>query len=950
MATPSTQLDPTAVLAEVRMALDQLLSELGLPTRGLARADFASLHLDRDLGLGSLERVELLLRLGEVFHVRLPDDAVAEADTVEDVVAALLQQLHGSPLATPAQEEFARPREAARPGTERLPAFETLVEALRWRAREDPERPHIFLREDQGTTHTVRYGELLEQASALAAELRGRGLQPREAVSLMLPTSREFFVAFLGILIAGGVPVPIYPPFRADRVGEYAERQAAILRNAEARFLITFRAAARVARLLKPRVPSLQGVLEAGELSRSGRARTDGRGVFPRVRADDLALIQYTSGSTGDPKGVALTHANLLANIRAICQVMEVRDDDVGVTWLPLYHDMGLIGTWLLPLCRAIPVVVMSPLAFLSRPERWLWAFHHHRGTLSAAPNFAYELCARKVAARDIEGLDLSSWRAALNGAEPVNAETLERFAGRFAAYGFRPEVYLPVYGLAEASLALTIPEMGRGPVIDRIERESFEREGRAVPVTAQADPSRVLRFVGCGRPIPGHEVRIVDEQGRAVPERVEGRLWFRGASTTRGYYRNPEATRAIQRGDAWMDSGDRAYRVGDEIFLTGRAKDVIIKAGRNIAPQEVEEIAAGVAGVRKGCVVAFGLRDENVGTERLVVVAETKVDTPGERQRLAQGIRERITESLGLPPDVVELVPPRAIPKTSSGKLRRSETKALYLAGKLTGRQPPVWMQVSKLAAVGAAQTLRGRLRRALEILYGVYALAWFCVWLPPTWALMMLMPSRRAVVRFTSAAARLYFRIAGMPLRVIGCEHLENVGPCVFVSNHASYYDVLLLMAAFPFEFRFVSKIEVRSMPFIGSFLRRREDFAFDRSDAQARLHQVEEVEQALRRGDSVWFFPEGTFTPHDGVRAFQLGAFKAAVATGRPMVPVALRGARNILRDETVLPRPGSVTITILPPVRTEAVRGHWREIVRLRDSIRAAIALHAGEPLL
>ena len=254
----------------------------------------------------------------------------------------------------------------------------------------------------------------------------------------MLPTSRDFFLAFAGTLLAGATPVPIYPPFRADRIAEYAERQSAILANAGARLLVTFREAASVAKLLKPLVPSLEAVVTAEALAQSRAPAPLGPQLHSR--AEDLALLQYTSGSTGNPKGVMLTHANLLANVRAIGEALGMRNDDVGVSWLPLYHDMGLIGAWLMPLYFGLTVVVLSPLAFLSRPARWVRAFHRYRGTISAAPNFAYELAAAKVSDEEIQGLDLSAWRAALNGAEPVLPATLDRFAARFASCGFRRE------------------------------------------------------------------------------------------------------------------------------------------------------------------------------------------------------------------------------------------------------------------------------------------------------------------------------------------------------------------------------------------------------------------------------------------------------------------------------------------------------------------------------
>jgi fatty-acyl-CoA synthase len=985
VATLSTQLDRAGVLEAVRQTLAELLDELGSPAAerlDCPAGQLAALHLERELGLGSLERVELLLRLGRLFGVEMPDRVVAEADTVGDVAGAVVDRLRAEAGAAP--DAAAKPAageappwpvlERARglPPLRPIAAAETIVEVLFTRGR-DPAtaaRPHVFLYDDAAfdaapggalpEPAAITNAELLARAVVVAARLIERGIAPGDRVALMLPTGRGFFAAFAGTMVAGAVPVPIYPPFRADRLEEYAARQAGILRSAEAKLLVTFGRAAPLARLMKPRIGSLAEVVDIGELDADalpgGEPGAAALPELPRVRPEDLAFLQYTSGSTGEPKGVMLTHANLLANIRAIAEAVGVRDDDVGVSWLPLYHDMGLIGKWMVPLTRGIPIVILSPLAFLARPERWLRAIARHRGTLSAAPNFAFELCARKIADEDIEGLDLSSWRAALNGAEPVNAETLERFARRFARCGLRREALMPVYGLAEASLALTIPPVGRGPLVDRIRREPFEREGRAAPApeSAAAENGRqqVMTFVSSGRAIPGHAIELRDHAGRDVGERRVGRLWFRGPSATQGYFRNAEATRKLRTPDGWVDSGDHAYRAGDEYFITGRAKDLIIKAGRNIVPQEVEELAGEVDGVRRGNIVAFGVPDPESGTERLIVVAEVRAGLRRDGfSALAARVSEHIAGELGLPPDRVELVAPGAIPKTSSGKLRRSETRRRWQDGKLGLGHRPLWWQMARMATGGAAARTGRTLRGVLEKLYGVYVLAVFAVWIVPAWAVMKLIPSRGRAVRWTSAASRLFFRLAGIRIRVLGRENLAGADSCIFVSNHTSFLDVLVIMAMFPRPFRFVSKMEVRGYPLIGGFLAKRDDFAFDRSDRQARLRQVQQVEDSLRSGGSVWVFPEGTYTPHEGVRPFQLGAFKAAVATGRPIVPVALAGTRPILRDETVLPRPGRVTVTILPPIAPSTRAGRdWSEMVRLRDAARTALAPGTGEPLL
>ena len=981
MATPATQLDASAIRKQVLVVLRALLEELG--HQGALPMLSPTSKLDRDLGLGSLERVELLARLETTFGVRLPDRVVAEADTPETLASAICvapdaeteeQEMESAlRVSVSAQKMY---REAADTG---VFSAETLLDVLRYRAAHDAERAHLLITEDsdgEERSVTLTFGELYAAGQRCAAELARRGVPAGGRVALMLPTSRAFFVSYAGILLAGAIPVPIYPPFRADRIEEYAARQSGILNNAEACMLLTFRQAEAVARLLKPSVRSLASVVDAEKLIDAadnapplppGALSPHLTGTRSR-KASDIALLQYTSGSTGDPKGVVLTHANLLANIRAIGEAVQLGPGDVGVSWLPLYHDMGLIGAWFTLLHYGVPVAVMSPLSFLTRPERWLKAFHKHRGTIAAAPNFAYELCVRKIADKDIQGLDLSTWRAALNGAEPVNPETLKRFEERFARYGFRREAQLPVYGLAEASLAVTIPPLNRGPLVDRIEREIFTAEGRAIP--AQADDATAIAFVSSGKPLARHEVRIVDASGNEVPDRTEGFLWFRGPSATSGYYQNAAATEKLlpmgpagEEGEsAWVDSGDRAYRADGEIYVTGRVKDIIIKGGRNLYPHEVEELAARVEGIRKGCIVAFGVTDAGSGTEKLIVAAESRERDATRRAAIAAAVTEQVSQGLSLPPDRVEIVPPGSIPKTSSGKLRREETKQLYLAGTLSAGRAPAWLQVVRLGTAGAARTvgrqIRVAVRRALEILYGVYVTVVFGLWLVPAWAIVSFIRDPKKAGRFTSAALKVLFALAGCRVRVAGKEYMDIPGGKVYASNHTSYIDVLPLMMGLGVPYRFVSKMEVHGWPLIGTFLKRMNHFGFDRNDPQSRLRQSEEMEEVLRRGESIFVFPEGTFAAEEGVRPFQLGAFKAAVAAGAPIIPVSLAGTRRFLRDGAYLPRPSRITITVSPPIYPrvggiaagQGESSDWHALIRLRDATREAIARHANEPIL
>jgi 1-acyl-sn-glycerol-3-phosphate acyltransferase len=755
----------------------------------------------------------------------------------------------------------------------------------------------------------------------------------------MLPTGLDFLRSFLAIQLLRAIPVPIYPPLRLDRLDEYAARQSAILADAGVRLLLTIARARPVASLLAPRVPTLEAVLTADELAAEG-ARVHG----PDGDGADPALIQYTSGSTGQPKGVLLTHDNLLANIGAIAAGIELAPTDVGVSWLPLYHDMGLIGAWLMCLHSGVPLTLLPPTAFLARPERWLWAIHRRAATLSPAPNFAYELCARRIPDEAIEGLDLSSWRVALNGAEPVSPGTLERFARRFGPCGFRREAMMPVYGLAESSVAVAFPPAGRAPRLDRIRRDAFQAQARALPA-AHGDAA-ALELVSAGRALPGHELRVVDDACADVPERVVGRLVFRGPSSTSGYYRKPEATAAITLPGGWLDSGDLAYLADGELYVCGRLKDLVIKGGRNLVPQEIEEAAAAVDGVRRGCVVAFGAASATLGTEALVIVAETRLEGAADRERLAAAVTRRVAEQVDVPPDEVVLVPPGAVPKTSSGKVRRAAAKELYLAGSLGGGARTTLAQKARLASAAVVEALRPAARRVVG---GLYA-AWLAVALPPllalAWLLVALVPGRRFAFSLARAGSRAALRVLGCRLSTEGLERLPRSGSFVIAANHASYSDVAALLALLPVDFLFVAKREVHGYPLIGRFVRRCGHLTVDRWDALQGVADAELVDHALHAGEHVLFFPEGTFHAATGLRPFRLGAFKAAAAAGVPVVPVGLRGTRRVMRGEWKLPRPARVSLHVGEPLQPEG--SDLPSLVRLRERTAEAIAALCAEP--
>ncbi len=891
--------------------------------------------LDRELGFDSLSRVELLARIERTFDVSLPERTLVTVETPRDLLRAV-QAARPGHLPSMSASQPPPP-----PGATELPPPEanTLLTVLDWHVRAHPERPHIHLITETGDEEVISYAALQQRADAVAAALRERGLLPGQTVAIMLPTSREYFFSFYGVLRAGGIPVPIYPPMRVSQIEEHLRRHARILDNAVATMLITIAEAKPFARLLRLHVEGLHTVMTPEEIVAA--AASAGQ-VAPAVQAQDIALLQYTSGSTGNPKGVILTHANLLANIRAMGETIGAGPNDRFVSWMPLYHDMGLIGAWLGSLYYAVPLAVMSPLTFLTRPERWLWAIHRHRATLSGAPNFGYELCLRRIQDRDIVGLDLSSWRTAFNGAEPVSPDTIERFQERFARYGLRRESMYPVYGLAESSVGLAFPSPGCAPQIDRVSRETFMRDGRAVP--AAADDANALRFVACGRPLPGHAIRLVDTTGYEVGEREEGRLEFQGPSVTSGYFRNPGETRRLFH-DGWVDSGDLAYLAGGDVYITGRVKDIIIRAGRNIYPHELEEAIGNLPGIRKGCVAVFGSVDRATATEKLVVLAEIHELEKDAREQLQTAIAALAVDLTGTAPDDVVLAPPHTVLKTSSGKVRRAASRELYERGRLAASTRPAWQQILYLAWTGVAPQLRRLVRGAGALLYALYAWTLFWILAPLVWLAVAALPRPAASLAVIRAAAKLFQRLSGVSLHVQGLDQLPR-GPCVIAANHASYLDGIILTAVLPGVFSFVAKREFTARFVARVFLRHIGAEFVERFELARGVEDARQVARGAQRGKTLVFFPEGTFTRTPGLLPFHMGAFVAAAEAGVPLVPVTIRGSRSILRSDQWFPRRGTISVVIGAPLQPEGA--DWSAAIRLRDAARAEILRHCGEP--
>jgi acyl carrier protein len=889
--------------------------------------------LERDLGFDSLARVELVLRLEREFGVSLPEQALATAETPRDLLRFLLAGAGQAPQAADKSVASLVQSEGVRPPTH----AHTLTEALEYHVEKQPDRLTVFLYEEQKEI-PITYRVLYDGALNYAARLAEAGLTPGQMVAIMLPTSKEYLFAFYGTLLAGGVPVPLYPPARLTTIEDHMTRHVGILKNAGATIMITIPEAKALAWLLRAQVESLHAVLVPADFtSETGVSFTPVKG-----RSGHIGFLQYTSGSTGNPKGVVLTHENLLANVQAMGRAVSAGSSDVFVSWLPLYHDMGLIGGCFATMFLGFPVVLMSPLAFLSRPSSWLRAIHRHRGTISGGPNFSYELCIRRIQEREMEGIDLSSWRFAFNGAEPVSPETIVSFENKFSKWGLRKNAISPVYGLAECSVGLAFTTPGEPWRMDTLDRETFTTTGEAVDAGPQ-DPAP-LKIVGCGHVIAGHDVRVVDAAGFELPDRHEGALQFRGPSATTGYYRNPEGTKGLFAGGGWLNTGDRAYLADGMIYLSGREKDIIIRGGRNISPYELEEAVGDLPGIRRGCVAVFGSMDRASGTERVVVLAETREQDPSAHEELKKKINALAMSLIAAPADDVVLAPPATVPKTSSGKIRRVAAREYYERGPSSVRRQAVWLQFARLVFAGIVPQLRRGWSTAKGMLFAARAYAVFAVLFPLVFLAAALAPARLAW-RIVSACTRLYFRLSGIPLVARGLESLPP-GPCVIASNHTSYLDGAALLAALGARpFAFVAKRELKDNFIARVFLSGIGAEFVERFDVQKSAAHADELAGAAKRGVSLAVFPEGTLRRQPGLMEFRTGAFQVAAQAGIPVVPVAIRGARSVLRDGTWYLRRGAVALSFAPPVQPEG--SDWNAAVRLRDQVRAEILKRCGE---
>jgi len=571
---------------------------------------------------------------------------------------------------------------AATPTTDDLPrrirGFATLGDALDYAAT--GKRGFNFHDARATLTRAYTFTELRTDALAVAAKLVGAGLKPGDRIAIIAETGPEFAAAFFGSIYAGAWPAPLPLPTSFGGREGYVEQIRNQLTSCDPALVLTPGGLMSMVAEAAEALPAAR-VLDWEALA----ALPASDAPLPQAKPDDIAYLQYSSGSTRFPHGVAVTHRALLANLEGHAVGHDIRDDDRLVSWLPWYHDMGLVGCMLSPVANQMSTDYLATEDFARRPLSWLTLISRNEGhSLSYSPTFGYDICARRVSSQtDVaHKFDLSRWRIAGNGADMIRPDVMQHFVDAFAAAGFQASAFLPSYGLAEATLAVSITPVGQGIVTDLVDERLLAGEGHAeAPAAGDTRPVRYRAFVNCGKVLPGHELEVRDEEGRALPDRTIGRVFFKGPSVMAGYFRDEVSTAACLK-DGWLDTGDMGYLVDGSIYIVGRAKDMIIINGKNHWPQDIEWAIEQLPGFKQGDIAAFSITQDN-GEEAPAVLVQCRTSDPDERAKLRDAIKAKVRSITGMT-CVVELVPPRTLPRTSSGKLSRSKARTLYLTGQI--------------------------------------------------------------------------------------------------------------------------------------------------------------------------------------------------------------------------------------------------------------------------
>ncbi len=540
---------------------------------------------------------------------------------------------------------------------------------------QDPERAAVYLQHSGQPDLPIPYRQLLRGANAYARTYAREGIEPGEVVVLILQHGEDLIYSFWGAILHGAIPSIM--PFLTEKLApeRYRADLATLISMTKPTAIVTYPEFESEVRGALKEGDSVRAVILTDKLESQSDPDFDSLLGMKRS-SDDIVLLQHSSGTTGLQKGVALSHEAVFNQLDAYSRALNLNDNDMIVSWLPLYHDMGLIAGFLTPILSGIPLVLSSPFDWVRAPYKLMQSVSQYKGTLSWLPNFAFNFCAQKIRDRNLEGVDLSSWRAVINCSEPVRFESHEAFYERFKTYGLKLEALQCSYAMAENVFGVTQTDLSRPPKVEEIDREAFMAQRVARPPTSGRP---AMKMMSSGRPLSNTRIRILDEHGKEVLEQKIGEVALRSDCMLTGYFNRPDATEKAFL-DGWFLTGDYGYISDGEVFVSGRKKDMIIVGGKNVYPQDLESLTYEVPGVHAGRSVAFGIFNEEAGTEDVVIIAEVESEDAVEQERIADAVRQHVTKNSAIALRYVKVVGPKWILKTSSGKTARSANKEKFL------------------------------------------------------------------------------------------------------------------------------------------------------------------------------------------------------------------------------------------------------------------------------
>ncbi len=892
-----------AIQAAIIKATQSFLIESG--HKQAYRAVTLEKSLTYDLGIGSIERIELMQRLEKIFSIRLEENSIARADNLDVIYEEILNKLEQK------QPEYHFVDHIADLPEIDMRSAESLVDILLLGKQQDPLRTWLYLQNADGKEATLSYQELYNETINMACYLKEKGLRPGNKIVIALPTSCEFFYAFFASLLLGGRPIISSPLLLKEK----KQSLPPFLIDGDVDFVIAEDNLKSQLNLKKIIFLSPSDALDVKHKDQNICINEKNNGV--------VGLL--TAGTTGDKKEILLRQESVLENIKSSIDAMSMSPSDIVVNWLPLNNSVSLISMCLTSLYAGIPLVLIDYNDFLQQPERWLWAIHFHQGTISVASDFDLAQCTQKIKFHTLDGLDISSCRVALVATDQPQVDTLNAFNQKFSPYGFKETCLTPAYALTENGALLTISNPGNKYQTDQASLDRLLKENTA----EKTDTSLSIDYVNCGEVVGNNDIRIADSDGVVLKDRQIGKIQFSRPSSFEDDSRR------------WISSGDYGYTVNKSLFVIGREQGLIyLKESKQCYAKVIENLVGMLPDINANSVAAF-----NDSNENYILVVETTVDSASQHSNVREIVSKKLKQSGISTPEKIIFLKNNSLPRTLSGKIKRFQCKKDYENNSLGRELSPSLIQKIKVKSKKIWNILSGKIKFSLRVIYTFYVGIILVLTGPPGWIIIMCLP-RKLGAKFLKLWCKFLFASMFCPIKYSEDPSVgESKTPIVYTANHTGYLDIVALISVLPSDISYIGKQELSDVGFLKKLMQHLGYIFVNPVDFTKTPGEIAEITETVKSGRSVLIFAEGTFTYATGLRPFKMGTFKIAAETMSPVCPVSIQGVRTVLRDGSCMFRPNFIKIHVSSLIFP--VENSWSESLRLRDEAYKAIADNCGE---